>query len=86
MPLRLALAGAVLLLLAGGPAAAQEPRRSEPTVVDQVKTWSTKQWRAAQREWRKDKARWEGCRREAKARKLSGRANWSFHYECMTKS
>jgi hypothetical protein len=64
--------------------AAQAPRK-EPSTVESVKTWSNKQWRAAQREWRKDKAKWASCREQAKRKKLSGRANWSFHYECMTK-
>lgn len=68
---------------AAGPAAAQA--RKEPSTVEQVKTWTSKQWRAAQREWRKDKTKWASCRQQAKQKKLSGRANWSFHYECMSK-
>jgi hypothetical protein len=73
-----------LLAGAAGSAAAQASRQ-EPSSLDAVKTWSSKQWRAAQREWRKDKAKWASCRRQARQKKLSGRATWSFHYACMTK-
>jgi hypothetical protein len=87
MPSRTAVAcviSAFLLAGAGGPADAQASRR-EPSSLEAVKTWSSKQWRAAQREWRQDKAKWASCRKQARQKKLSGRASWSFHYACMTK-
>lgn len=84
MRMSIILAAAAIAIASAGPAAAQASRQ-EPSTVDQVKTWTNKQWRSAQREWRKDKAKWASCRDQAKAKKLSGRANWSFHYECMTK-
>ena len=78
------LVAAALVVGSAMPAAAQAPRQ-EPSRLDSVKDWTNKQWRTAQREWRKDKAKWASCRQQAKQKKLSGRASWSFHYECMTK-
>jgi hypothetical protein len=65
---------------------AQAPRRDSPrdsSVVEEVKGWTNQKWNAAKREWAKDKRKWADCRRQAQARKLSGRENWSFHYRCM---
>jgi hypothetical protein len=78
------LVAAALAVSSVMPAAAQGARR-EPSTLDSVKTWTNTQWRSAQREWRKDKAKWASCRQQAKQKKLTGRANWSFHYECMSK-
>ena len=53
--------------------------------AEQVKKWTTKQYNAAKAEWEKDNLKWTACRKEQADKKLSGRAGWSFLYECMKK-
>ena len=55
------------------------------TTMDDVSKWTTKQWNAAKAKWSKEEAKWAACEKQAKAKKLSGRKNWQFHYDCMTK-
>jgi len=63
------------------PAAKSEPTLSQTT--EDVKTWSRKKWNAAKVEYAKQTTKWADCRKKADARKLTGRANWSFLYDCM---
>jgi hypothetical protein len=74
------------------PAAAQSTAPAKPgasmsdkasATADDVKNWTRKKWNAAKREWQKDTAKWSSCDDEAKAKKLTGRASWSFFYTCM---
>lgn len=37
-------------------------------------------------EWQKDKAKWDVCNQKASDQKLSGKASWSFIYDCMKAS
>ena len=55
----------------------------QPSTAEQVKTWSVKQWNRTKAEFAKDKAKWTSCREQSKEKKLHGRANWSFLYDCM---
>ncbi len=71
------------------PAKTTEPAASgatsnEPSMATRVENWTQKQWNAARAEWAKDKAKWAGCQMQSETRKLSGRENWSFLYQCMT--
>ena len=63
--------------------AATEPSKSSSTMED-VKTWTVQKWRAAEREWAKDKKKWADCRKQSNDKKLSGKDSWSFLYGCMT--
>jgi len=63
------------------PAAQSEPTLSQTT--EDVKTWTRKKWNAAKAGYAKNTAKWADCRKKADAKKLSGRANWSFLYDCM---
>jgi hypothetical protein len=87
------LVSAVMLVglaIAVGSAALASPSSSPSTAVsstaDQVKDWTQKKWNAMKREWRKDKAKWDACNRRASDQKLSGKASWSFIYDCMKAS
>jgi hypothetical protein len=64
------------------PAAKSEPSKVSQT-SDEVKAWSRRKWNAAKVEYAKDTAKWTVCRKRAKDKKLSGRASWSFLYDCM---
>jgi len=87
--------GAIVLCCAitAAGAQAQTPKpkpapaeKSEPTLsqtTEDVKTWSRKKWNAAKTEYAKQTTKWADCRKKADARKLTGRANWSFLYDCM---
>jgi ABC-type sugar transport system substrate-binding protein len=86
--LAIVLAGAV----ASGPAFGQESAKSKNTkaaqtsdtsIATSVKNWTEKQWNAAKKEWEKDTAKWSSCRKQSDSKKLSGRASWSYLYECM---
>jgi hypothetical protein len=89
------LIGAIVLCCAiattGAQAQTPKPKpapaeKSEPTLsqtTDDVKTWTRKKWNAAKAEYAKNTAKWADCRKKADARKLTGRANWSFLYDCM---
>jgi len=90
-----ALVGALALAIAitASAALAQYSHSSSPSTTSsisntasEVKEWTLKKWRAAKREWRKDKAKWEACNGKAADQKLKGRASWSFIYTCMTAS
>ena len=58
--------------------------KAEPSMVSKVDTWTLAVWNAAKAGWAKDKAKWAACRKDAGAKKLSGRKSWSFLYTCMT--
>jgi hypothetical protein len=79
-----------LTIAIGSAAHAQSTTPSSSTTVsstaDQVKDWTRKKWNAMKREWRKDKAKWDACNQRASDQKLSGKASWSFIYDCMKAS
>jgi hypothetical protein len=58
--------------------------QAQQTVTDASK-WTRKQWRAAKTKWQEEKTAWNSCQNEAKAQNLSGRKNWQFLYDCMTR-
>jgi hypothetical protein len=83
-----------LVLLAATAAFAQQPahphRGETPSVtlsgaVHAVSSWTRKEWLAAKAKWSQEKSKWAACQREASRKKLSGRSDWSFLYDCMTK-
>lgn len=57
---------------------------AQPSTMQQVETWTTKQWEAAKKEWAKDTKKWTGCEQQSSKQKLEGRKSWSFLYKCMT--
>jgi hypothetical protein len=54
--------------------------------TEDVSKWTRKQWNAAKAKWTQEKDKWAGCRKQAGAQKLAGRASWQFLYDCMMKS
>jgi hypothetical protein len=51
--------------------------------ADDVKHWSNKKWNEMKAEWQKDKAKWNSCDTQSKAKGLKGKESWSFFYDCM---
>jgi hypothetical protein len=74
----------VAFMSASATVQAQAPDSSKPSTVEQVETWTKKQYDAARKEWAKDKTKWTDCRKQSKDQKLTGRKSWSFLYTCMT--
>jgi hypothetical protein len=91
--LRLSVLTALMLLVLApaGWAQSSSPKKSETkpstasTTVDDVSKWTSKQWNAAKATWSKENVKWANCRKQATAKKLSGRKSWQFHYDCMMK-
>jgi len=72
--------------------AAHAQSTSEPSTTStisrttsDVKNWTRRKWSQMKREWARDKAKWDACNQMAADQKLSGRASWSFLYDCMRK-
>ena len=81
--------GAIVLAIVIMASAAQAQSSTSPSIsktVSEVKEWTLKKWKAAKREWRKDKEKWHACNDKAADQKLTGRKSWSFLYTCMTSS
>jgi hypothetical protein len=84
--------GAVAMTMGSSAALAQSSSSSNSTTAtisakaDEVKDWSLRKWNQAKREWRKDKAKWDACNQQANDQKLTGKASWSFLYNCMKAS
>jgi hypothetical protein len=53
------------------------------TTTEKVEDWTVKQWNAATAEWANHKSEWASCQKQVSDKKLSGRASWSFLYDCM---
>jgi hypothetical protein len=88
MPSRKSAVGAIVIafaVAAPGAYAQTQPPAGNPssTTMAMVETWTVKQWNAATAEWAKDKGEWASCRKQVSDKKLSGRASWSFLYDCM---
>jgi len=77
---------AVLCMVTSGVALAQEmtPPSSTSSKVDDVSTWTRKQWNQAKAKWAKEKEKWADCRKQSKDQNLTGRKSWSFLASCMT--
>jgi hypothetical protein len=54
-----------------------------PGAYAQTQPPACKQWNAATAEWATDKGEWASCRKQVSDKNLSGRASWSFLYDCM---
>jgi hypothetical protein len=91
---RIAVMSLLAVTFIGGTAQAQTQTPPAPPSVSaqaqrtmtDVSNWTRKQWHAAKVRWREEKDAWNSCQNEAKAQSLSGRKNWQFLYDCMTKS
>jgi hypothetical protein len=66
-------------------AVAASKKADEPSVWDQTKTMTSKQWNKAKRQWAIEKVKWRACNREARSRKLDGAKSWTFIGRCMTR-
>jgi hypothetical protein len=87
--IRLAVGAAILAAAIAASAHAQAPAPGDsPSSMDKVKTWSVKKWAATRAEFRKDKAKYDGCVAAAHEQKLrmSTKAGWAYVYDCMKKS
>jgi len=62
------------------------PSPTVSSTADEVKDWTLKKWNAMQHEWRKNRAKWDTCNRQASGQKLTGKASWTFIYDCMKTS
>jgi hypothetical protein len=78
-------AGSAALAQSTSPSASPTPPAASST-TDQVKDWTLKKWNEMKHEWRKDRAKWDTCNRQASDQKLAGKASWSFIYDCMKAS
>jgi hypothetical protein len=88
MPSRKSAVGAIIIafaVAAPGAYAQTQPPAGKPssTAAATVETWTVKQWNAAAAEWAKEKSEWAACQKQGSDKKLSGRASWSFLYDCM---
>jgi len=81
---RMHLVVAAALALAVSAHAQQQT--AQPSTMDKVKSWTQKKWDATKAELQKDKAKWDACNQQSNDRHLTGRASWSFIYDCMKKS
>lgn len=80
------VAGSAAFAQSTSPSPTQSPSSSVSATTDQVKDWTLKKWNAMKREWQKDRAKWDTCNRQAGDQKLTGKASWSFIYDCMKSS
>jgi hypothetical protein len=62
-----------------------EVKTSEPSVWDQTKSMTRKQWNKARKTWAMERDKWRDCNRQSRARKLTAPESWSFIASCMTK-
>lgn len=62
------------------------PAAKPESTTSAAQNWTAKQWSAMTKEWRKDKAKWDDCRKQSSDRKLVARKSWSFLYDCMKKT
>ena len=76
-------ATALAFVLATSFAMAQTPTPpAKPAPAGAMKQDQTKS-DSMKAEWQKDKAKWNSCDTQSKAKHLTGKASWSFFYDCM---
>src|SRR5215470_363434 len=61
------------------------PSPSMSSTINDVSTWTSKQWDQAEAKWAKEKERWADCQKQSGDQKLIGRKSWSFLASCMTR-
>lgn len=85
---------ALLMLVATGSAFAEDQAPAKTTAkpiaavsakMEDISSWTKKQWYAAKAKWVKEKVKWADCQTQAVEKKVSGRKGWPFLYGCMTK-
>jgi len=67
-------------------AASDAKAKADPSVWDQTKDMTRKQWNEAKKKWATEKQQWRDCNNQAKKEKLAAPKSWSFIASCMTKS
>ena len=67
-------------------AASDAKAKADPSMWDQTKDMTRKQWNEAKKKWATEKQQWRDCNNQAKREKLSAPKSWSFIASCMTKS
>jgi len=91
----LALCALAVALSSGMVAAQQTPppkpaakveQRAEPSVWDQTKEMTRKEWDVAKKKWAQQKVKWNDCNRQSRKEKLEAPKSWSFIANCMTKT
>ena len=90
MPSRKSAVGAIVISFAlaipGAYAQAESPAGkpgAAATTTEKVEDWTVKQWTAATVEWANHRSEWASCQKQVSDKKLSGRASWSYLYDCM---
>jgi hypothetical protein len=87
---------ALAVALGGGTVAAQQTppskpvakveQKAEPSVWDQTKEMTRKEWDAGKKKWAQQKVKWNDCNRQSHKEKLEAPKSWSFIANCMTKT
>ena len=87
--------GVLAIALSSGAAAAQQAppkpaakveQKAEPSVWDQTKDMTRKEWEGAKKKWAQEKVKWNDCNRQSRKEKLEVPKSWSFIASCMTKT
>ena len=90
----LALCALGVALTSGTVAAQQTPpkpaakveQKAEPSVWDQTKAMTRREWDVAKRKWAQEKVKWNDCNRRSRREKLEAPKSWSFIASCMTRT
>ena len=91
----LALCALAVALTSGTVAAQQTPppkpaakveQKAEPSVWDQTKAMTRKEWDVAKKKWAQQKVKWNDCNRQSRKEKLEAPKSWSFIASCMTRT
>jgi hypothetical protein len=74
-------------VIAGSAFAQTTPAARAPDVASEAfnaKSITARQWNRMKKRWMRDKAKWEACNKQARAKGLSGRRSWPVIAQCMT--
>ena len=91
----LALCALAVALTSGTVAAQQTPppkpaakveQKAEPSVWDQTKAMTRKEWDVAKNKVVAAKMKWNDCNRQSRKEKLEAPKSWSFIASCMTRT
>jgi hypothetical protein len=66
--------------------AAKVEQKAQPSVWDQTKDMTRKEWNSAKKKWAQEKVKWNDCNRQSRQEKLEAPKSWSFIASCMTKT
>jgi hypothetical protein len=65
---------------------AKVEQKAEPSVWDQTKEMTLKEWDAGKKKWAQQKVKWNDCNRQSRKEKLEAPKSGSFLASCMTKT